>query len=80
LAQDDCTKYRASQGIKFVDNTPEEINDVVIEMLDRLEGKLKYSDKDTELQERFASLSSRHASKANARIGRDFLRKWEHLL
>jgi putative glycosyltransferase (TIGR04372 family) len=70
----------AFQGIEFVDNTPQEINDVVIEMLDRLEGKLQYSNKDEELQERFARLYSSHSRKANARIGRDFLRKWEHLL
>jgi putative glycosyltransferase (TIGR04372 family) len=80
LAWAECTGYRASQGIKLVDNTPEEINDVVVEMLERLEGKLQYSKKDDELQERFDSLYTSNASKANARIGRDFLRKWAHLL
>ena len=80
LARGECTQYRASRGIKFVDNTPEEINDVVIEMLDRLDGKLHYSKEDEELQERFARLSSRRASKANTRIGRAFLHKHAHLL
>jgi putative glycosyltransferase (TIGR04372 family) len=76
----ESAKYLASQGIKLVDNTPKEINEVVIEMLDRLEGKLSYSREDEELQERFDSLYTSNASKANARIGQDFLRKWAHLL
>ncbi len=72
--------YLASQGIKLVGNTPEEINDVVIEMLDRLEGKLRYSVEDGELQERFNRLYVDNIHNANARIGRDFLRNWSHLL
>jgi len=79
LAWAQCTGYRASQGIKFVDNTPEEINAVVVEMLDRLEGKLRYSKEDEELQERFDRLYTSNAYKAT-HIGRDFLRKWAHLL
>jgi putative glycosyltransferase (TIGR04372 family) len=74
------TNYLASQGIKFVDNTPEEINEVVVEMLDRLEGKPLYSKEDDELQARFDRLYTSNPFKANARIGRDFLRKWGHLL
>jgi putative glycosyltransferase (TIGR04372 family) len=80
LAWAECTGYRASQGIKLVDNTSEEINDVVIEMLGRLEGKLQYSKEDDGLQERFDRMYINNACKANARIGRDFLRKWAHLL
>ncbi len=80
LKWSECTEYRASQGIKLVDNTPEEINDVVTEMMDRLEGKLQYSNEDEELQERFDGLYINNACKAHARTGRDFLRKWEHLL
>jgi hypothetical protein len=48
-------------------------------MLDRLEGKLQYSREDEELQERFNILFI-SVNTAKARIGRDFLRKWEHLL
>jgi putative glycosyltransferase (TIGR04372 family) len=80
LSLAECTGYRASQGIKLVDNTPEEINEVAIEMLDRIEGKLRYSKEDEELQERFDRLYINNACKANARVGRNFLRKWEHLL
>ena len=72
--------YLASVGIKFVDNTPEEIKDVVVEMMDRLDGKLQYSKGDEELQERFDRLHVSNSSKSNARIGRDFLRKWEYFL
>ena len=74
--------YLASRGIRLVDNTPEEINDVVVEMLDRLEGKLKYSEEDEQLQERFDRMWIRNTHRANGRgrIGRAFLRKWVHLL
>lgn len=72
--------YLASQGITVVDNTPEDIKDVVVEMMDRLDGKLEYSQQDKELQERFDEVWISNAYKANARIGRAFLRKWAHLL
>ena len=80
LGRAESTEYLASLGIRLVDNTPEEINDVVVEMMDRLDGKLQYSKEDEELQERFDRLYVNNACKANARIGRDFLRKWAHLL
>ena len=68
-------------GIKLIDNTSAEIRDVVVEMMDRLDGKPQYSKKDDELQERFDKLYINNAcNKSNARIGRDFLRKWSHLL
>ena len=63
-----------------MDNTSEEINDVVVEMMDRLDGKLQYSREEDELQERFHSLYSDTDFKSNARVDRDFLRKWAHLL
>ena len=72
--------YLASIGIRIVDNSPEEINDVVMEMLDRLDGKLKYSEEDKQLEERFDKMWASNAYKATGRVGRDFLRKWAHLL
>jgi putative glycosyltransferase (TIGR04372 family) len=80
LASAESSDYLASRGIKLVDNTPEEINDVVVEMLDRLDGKLKYSKEDEQLQERFNRTSVSNTQNTNARIGRDFLRKWAHLV
>jgi len=79
-ASSECAGYRSAQGISLVDNSPEDINDVVVEMLDRLEGRLRYSKEDEELQERFDRLYINSACKANARIGRAFLQKWAHLL
>ena len=72
--------YFNSQGIRITDNTPEEINDVVIEMMDRLDGKLFYDDNDIQLQERFDRMWIQNSYKATGRIGRDFLKKWHHLL
>lgn len=75
--------YLASVGIRQVDNTPEEINGVVLEMLERLEGTLTYSDEDEQLQARFKRLKPNFTSQLGVsagRVGRDFLRKWAHLL
>jgi len=72
--------YLSSQGVRIVDNTPEEINDVVVEMMDRLEGKLKYNKEDEQLRERFDRMWSSNAYPANGRVGRDFLSKWCHLI
>ncbi|MDO8568367.1 MAG: TIGR04372 family glycosyltransferase [Dehalococcoidales bacterium] len=72
--------YFTSGGLRIVDNTPEEINDVAMEMLDRLEGNLKYTEEDEQLQGWFDRMWTSHAYKATGRIGRDFLRKWAHLL
>jgi len=68
-------------GLKVLDNFPEDIKDVAIEMLNRLEGTALYSDKDVQLQKRFKSLlNSNHCSyESNSRIGQDFLQKYEYL-
>lgn len=72
----------ASYGLRVVENSPDDIIEIMIERIDRLEGKLKYSDADERLQERFKSLMNpTHFSYGSAsRIGMDFLRKYEHLL
>jgi putative glycosyltransferase (TIGR04372 family) len=72
--------YLKKQGISIINNTPEELNDVVVEMLDRLEGKLHYSQEDEELQKSFNKMWNANSHKANGRIGREFLNKWKHLL
>ena len=76
-------KYIASLGIRLVDNTPEEINDVVLEMLERLEGTLKYSAEDEQLQERFRNLKPTFLNQSGISpglVGREFLRKYAYLL
>ncbi|MGD1118530.1 MAG: TIGR04372 family glycosyltransferase [Dehalococcoidales bacterium] len=80
LATTESGAYLASRGIKLVDNTPEEINDVVVEMMDRLDGTIKYSKEDEELKERFSRASVSSSKNANTRAGRDFLRKWSYLI
>ncbi len=76
-------RYINSVGVKLIDNTPEEINDVVIEMLNRLDGKLDHSAEDEELQKQFKSLKppfSNQLGMSYDRIGQAFLQKYRRLL
>jgi len=72
----------ATNAIQVVENSPEDIKEVVIEILDKIEGKLKYSEDDERLQARFKSLMnpSNYSYGAISRVGRCFLRKYEYLL
>jgi len=72
----------AAAGVKPEENSPEDIRDAVLEMLDRTEGKAVYPDTDEELQERFKALMKpdHYSYGAASRVGRDFLRKYAHLL
>ena len=72
-------------GLKIEENTEEDINEVVTEMMKRLDKTLEYSNEDEIKQERFRSLttSSFYGEKdisINARIGNDFLCRNKHLL
>jgi len=53
-----------------------------LEMLERLEGRTNYSQEDEELQRRFKVLMrpGHYSYGGISRIGRDFLRKYAHLL
>ena len=64
-------------GLKTVDNTPQEIAELAIEMLDRLDGNVKDEFDDADLQARFRALIQPHhyCWHASARIGRAFLRR-----
>lgn len=74
-----------SNGIELIENTPEEIRDVVIEMADRLEGNFSQDQKDIELQCRFWELFSKgiemkYSTKVlhgeiRGRFGSSFLRR-----
>ena len=72
----------AEAGIRPEENAPEDIRDVVIEMFDRLAGKLVYSDADEKAQNAFKALMtpSHFSYGAVSRVGRDFLRKHAQLL
>ena len=69
-------------GIKLIENTPEEISEVALEMDDRLDGKWEQTEEDEYLQNRFWDLysSSEQHGKIVSRIGADFLRQNQELL
>jgi putative glycosyltransferase (TIGR04372 family) len=69
-----------STGVEVVDNTPEEINAVVLEMLDRQSGQLNYTPEDDRLQEQFNTIALEAGSYRGSRIGRDFLANYAELL
>lgn len=73
-------KIFESSGINIIDNTPEEINDLVLEMLDRLNGDLEYTKKDEYLQELIYTLLPDNSHGIGSRIGSTFLSKYEGLL
>ncbi|CBN58033.1 MULTISPECIES: TIGR04372 family glycosyltransferase [Kamptonema] len=73
-------EYFTSIGVKVVDNTPEEINDLVLEMLERLEEKINYTQEDDLLQSHFAKLVDPDDIYSGARMGRNFLQKYAHLI
>lgn len=70
----------AERGISLLPNLREEVRDVVEEMLDRLDGKAEYTDQDRLLQSQFDKVALQSRSYGNARVGRDFLRKYQCLL
>ena len=69
-------------GVRMVENSPEDVRDLALEMLERTEGTLTYSAEDERLQERFKSLlrPEHYSYGASSRVGRDFLRKYAWLL
>jgi len=70
------------RGIKLIENTPEEIKAVAIEMDERLRGNWKTTPEDEKLQQRFWSLfkPSELNQVFRARIGAEFLRENRELL
>ena len=68
-------------NIELIENTPEEILQVTIEMDERLNGTWETKEEDKELQERFWLLFGPDKIKSsNLRIGADFLRQNKDLL
>jgi putative glycosyltransferase (TIGR04372 family) len=77
----DLIRMLSSIGIQVVDNTPEEINDIVIEMLELLDGTIKYTEEDKKLQQQFEGLVKKYAGyDCNSRMGRAFSKKYDYLL
>lgn len=67
-------------GVSLRDNEADDLRDVVVEMLDRLEEQTARSPEDAELQARFDAVAENSRSFGNARIGRNFIRKYRRLL
>jgi putative glycosyltransferase (TIGR04372 family) len=76
--------YREQLNIRLVDNSPEQIRDVVNEMLDRMDGTLEYTKQDAGRQSRFQQLSRSNMTVwvygQDSQIGRDYLREHANLL
>jgi putative glycosyltransferase (TIGR04372 family) len=67
--------------VRLVDSTPDEIKDLALEMLGRLDGTARYTPEDEQLQARFQALMALDPTNPTpARAGRDFLRKYRNLL
>ena len=69
-------------GIEIVENTPEEITSLVLEMDERLKGNWRTSDQDEDLQQRYWSFFQPNEwyKVFRARIGAQFLRENHQLL
>jgi putative glycosyltransferase (TIGR04372 family) len=72
----------ADRGIEPRENAAEDIRDLALEMLARTERRATYGPEDEALQQRLRALMHPgHFSYGSAaRVGRDFLRKYAHLL
>jgi putative glycosyltransferase (TIGR04372 family) len=70
----------AEIGVSLRPNLREELRDLVEEMLDRLDGGAEYTAEDQQLQSYFEKVALQSRSYGNARVGRDFLRKYQCLL
>lgn len=76
----------AEMGVEFIDNTPEEIRDLAMEMKERLDGHAVYTAEDEARQRRvreiieFYAQSSDKLTVYQASIGREFLRQNDWLL
>ena len=69
-------------GIELIENTPEEISAIAIEMDERLQGTWVADEEDRELQDRFWEIfgTGKYNKVIAARIGAGFLKENRHLL
>jgi putative glycosyltransferase (TIGR04372 family) len=76
------TSQYEQRGLRLLENSAEDVRDLALEMLARCDGTVSYTAKDEQLQRRFnALMRPGHYSYGGAsRVGRDFLRKYEHLI
>lgn len=71
-----------TSGFELLDNTPDEIQDLVSEMIDRLDGRYSASEEAEALQSQFQGLFSpaNYTFHSRTRAGEAFLRKYNHIL
>lgn len=76
------THEHEQAGISVIDNTTEEIRDLALEQLDRVEGRLMYDQVDEALQAKFKGLMrpGHYSYGSDSRVGREFLKKHAALL
>ena len=67
-------------GVEFIDNTPEEIREAVVEMFAKIDKSIEYSEEDEQLQQHFKSLPPASLGPFLCRMGKDFLFKHRNLL
>ena len=68
-------------NIVLVENTPQEINEIVLEIYSRLNGTWKSNKEEERLQQKFWLLfDSTYVKSPTFRIGSDFLKKNQSLL
>ncbi len=79
---DECSHFRladefAARGLVNEPNSPEEIDEAVLELLGRLEGTIEYSEDDRRRQAAFHALikPDHYCYGASSSMGRDFLRR-----
>jgi putative glycosyltransferase (TIGR04372 family) len=56
----ESTSALATMGVRVVDNSPEELRDLVVEMMDRLDARHVETDDEQLLQARFAEITAAH--------------------
>jgi putative glycosyltransferase (TIGR04372 family) len=72
--------FTSQRKIRIEANSPEDIKNAALELLERLDHKLVYTPEDEDFQRRFTSICDKNHWPGKSRIGKDFLRKWESLL
>lgn len=72
--------YFKTHKLALIDNSPDEINDLVLEMFDLIEGKRSCSEQDIELQQRLQKLAVKCKASGRYTMGCQFLRSYADLL
>jgi len=72
--------YFERERIRVLDNSPEDLRDLVVELLERREGRLETTDEDERLCAAFHEIALGAGSYRGSRPGRAFLRKYRNLL